>query len=1272
MIIAISALMTSVRPAFAETFVCGTADHTHPHKSGDIILNGSCGTDPGGDWTIYGNLNTYIPRGGASPIQNAPIKTIAVNFNVMQRSDGSSNFQNTSTDRNRLKQILSWVNQFYSSGTPSDPVGGVVELPNHDSKIRFTLGAAGQERIFFYQDDNLWGQGSNTSLLQNAVETADPGRMRYLNIFWTGGFYQGKVINQNIIITNGGSGYTSPPTVTFSPGAVTASGSAQIQNGQVIAITIDNNGDDGGSYHGITPPTITISGGGGSGATAIVTQLAGGAGAYASFPSQSNLSLKQHVVMLKTDGSGGPNSDWGRAGTLAHELGHILDLLHTYPGGGGGANCNNNDEYLSDIFGPHPGTCEHIANWNADAWDTGIPNHEKITNNVVGGNNDIRYESPMQAGQMHRSLAVSSLRRHVLESYSGIPLAITGNETWDFDIKLYRDIDVQPGATLTLACRVVMPAQGKIFVRPGGRLIIDGGTVTAEANWSSMWQGIRLSSGGNASQHPIANSPQAVLEMKNGALIENAIIGVVSYSGGVIQAENSSFRNNQNGVEFYWYTNSIPSGPSAGTPLPNLSYFNGCTFETTALLNNQSLVPQRLAYLAGVDGIMFRGCTFRNTATGDYHLNFRGHGIVGEDASFSVLRLCNPGSPIGQTGCSDYQASRFDNLRYAIHAISAGELRSIKVDKAEFSGNWRSIYLKSVDRFTVTANNFDVGPLNNWHTESSSPHAYGLYAHSSTGFTIQENYFTTSDDGQYGVIFHQTGSAANELFNNSFESINSASHAQNHNNGLQIKCNSYINNIATDISVAAPFGSIAYFQGACGSNSSPAGNTFNNDCDPGWSWKEIWKSIGLQGINYSHHPNPGGAVYTKPICTAPGVYLNNCQSSSYSAASCQSRLSPLTMATKKAERQRLNDEIIDTGGVIDDGETDGLIQQIQDAVTPAPDVLISLNAASPYLSDQVLLALVNDGPAKLTHTDIALLLITNSRLTDAVYQALLGMDPPMPPALMEQIDEVQTGMSERAQIDAQIAELERERAFITNEIWREYLQREDYDLAIPEMITYQEELYAGSQLLEASTLRMMIETQLHSGQSARAQEILDDYCSAGAEADYCTLINLLINLKQEGRTILQLNPAEETTVRTIAGSSSYSNLVKARAQALLSIFGDDDWQEEIHGLGAARGGAAQNSEPTAGENDKPGTVAMKVYPNPAASFARVEFKLDSDYEQVYLNVYTSLGLRIGQFPVTDASTQLVLPTGDWTNGVYHLSLNADGRALSWHQLTIVE
>jgi hypothetical protein len=81
---------------------------------------------------------------------------------------------------------------------------------------------------------------------------------------------------KTVVVTNGGSGYTSAPTVTIDPPwdsgtlttsadifAHTATATATVSGGHVTAVTVT----DGGAHY-TAPPQVTFSGGGGSGAAA--------------------------------------------------------------------------------------------------------------------------------------------------------------------------------------------------------------------------------------------------------------------------------------------------------------------------------------------------------------------------------------------------------------------------------------------------------------------------------------------------------------------------------------------------------------------------------------------------------------------------------------------------------------------------------------------------------------------------------------------------------------------------------------------------------------------------------------------------------------------------------------------------------------------------------------------------------------------------------------------------------------------------------------------
>jgi hypothetical protein len=113
--------------------------------------------------------------------------------------------------------------------------------------------------------------GGTTASLRNAIQGANASAdaTNTINILTPGTYAltltptNTQVVGTNI--TNGGTGYTSAPTVTFSPPTTgtTATANALIANGSVIGLIITNAGS---GY--TTAPTITITGGGGTGATA--------------------------------------------------------------------------------------------------------------------------------------------------------------------------------------------------------------------------------------------------------------------------------------------------------------------------------------------------------------------------------------------------------------------------------------------------------------------------------------------------------------------------------------------------------------------------------------------------------------------------------------------------------------------------------------------------------------------------------------------------------------------------------------------------------------------------------------------------------------------------------------------------------------------------------------------------------------------------------------------------------------------------------------------
>ena len=224
------------------------------------------------------------------PNVNSIVKIVKVDFNILQNGSGGGNFINSTTDAQngipRLNNILGWINNYYNNNAASNiiPLNVTVNnLPKED--IQFELG-----NIYFYNNATYW-KSSNVSTLLNLVindVSRNPNAVNdRLQLFFSEGWYNGSILS-HITVTNGGSGYTSPPNVSFASPS-NAQATAQISNGSVVSITITS-GDtieysstnDPTTHYGA--PDVTISGGGGAGATAFVDKIGGGAAAYAPIP----------------------------------------------------------------------------------------------------------------------------------------------------------------------------------------------------------------------------------------------------------------------------------------------------------------------------------------------------------------------------------------------------------------------------------------------------------------------------------------------------------------------------------------------------------------------------------------------------------------------------------------------------------------------------------------------------------------------------------------------------------------------------------------------------------------------------------------------------------------------------------------------------------------------------------------------------------------------------------------------------------------------------
>ena len=455
----------------------------------------------------------------------------------------------------------------------------------------------------------------------------------------------------------------------------------------------------------------------------------------------------------------------------------------------------------------------------------------------------------------------------------------------DVDIVLRGSLEIDSGGICYMVDTVGLCTSARIIVRPGGKLVVDGGTLTS-ASTGEMWQGIVVL--GDRTQHQTA-SKQGTVELKNGAVVENARCGIktgpadildsliidINSTGGIILAQDATFRNCGRAVYMGPYTDY---NPVTGILQPNASSFTRCTFT----LDNDNLIESYGARFSehtrlwGVAGVRFAGCTFSNTSS----IDSRGCGIRAEDAGFRVDTYCSQEIMNSDCSCPGQYAthSTFSGFSTAIGVSTSGSPFAVTVDEASFANNGTGVSVSGNNHATVTRCQFDLSL-----TPELPFNATGLELSACTGFLVEGNTFSRSSSTfpTYGIKASGTGISSNSLYRNTFSGLSYGIHASGNNggsfSGLRFSCNSFSQN-TRDIYVAN--GQVAESQG---STSAGADNNFSNGATGNFevlnpkSQLDYYYSTGGSHSPTAHttnvllHSNASANGCASTLCTGGGV-----------------------------------------------------------------------------------------------------------------------------------------------------------------------------------------------------------------------------------------------------------------------------------------------------------------------------------------------------------------------------------------------------------------
>lgn len=828
---------------------------------------------------------------------------------------------------------------------------------------------------------------------------------------------------------------------------------------------------------------------------------------------------------------------------------------------------------------------------------------------------------------------------------------ITTNTTWTGQIyKFFDDLYISPGATLNLSGTTLQFFRNaKVKVARGAKLNMAGNSKLTTTCGDELWQGVEVWGDPNISQSPTTNQGHVVI---NNSTIEFASTGVLldrpmptngpgvpsGNGGGIIQAYNSTFRNNFIGVDILGYT------------FDNISTFESCLFTANEQYPDLNTGIDCHANLNGVIGIEFRKCIFNTTTPfgGSIKNNY---GIRSHNSNFLVDGIISN---------HKFQRSVFENLKYGVYATASLTSRNFTIRNSVFRSCNTGVFGSGINGSRITEDLF----LQPKFKDSKKFTQFGIFLEYCNNYKIQEDTLVGIDThilSEVGILIRNSGPAENLVYNNVMRNFYAGLIAEGENRGtlgtgLCIKCNDFYVNM-TDIEII-PWGGIpATSQGIKHNQGSdedivtaPAGNWFTY---PSNSDIINIKNEFTQPIEYFYHRNPDNHMLRpdddRVVIFDNTVFLSRGTGIPYvKEDACPSKLNEKQskeelIASSMGAISEISETELQLTTLTDDGDTPLLVNSITSSVSfEALSLHDELLNSSPYLSDT---ALIEAGKKEevLNSALVRDIMVANphSAKSPEVIAALEQREEQLPEELMDEIKAGKEVISARQRLELIKSDLMADLAAMRSELLQAYQEEHNLDSL----------RWALEQFPEPLSAYQKAWTWFDEGNTGNGITALQNLDMETVPAHhrsnqpgYIMLAGILDQLATDSSYVLSQDTAAIEALLTLATAD---NSAGASARDLLSAYRIISYEPSVTLPDTSLKSSLVVKKPkTKGKSSQ---AMLHVFPNPANDFIVIAYRLEKEGD---LTIVSQDGRIVHSQIINPGHNQVVVRVNYLTSGIY--------------------